>query len=66
MSIILVKMSLTQPISCSNLTIETLEQDVKCSNSIIETPKRRHLRHSSAFIICSSVSIVNYEQANAG
>ena len=50
MSIALVKISLTQPISCSNLTIETLEQDVKCSNSIIKTPKRRHLSHSSAFI----------------
>ena len=59
MSIALVKMSLTQPISCSNLTIETLEQDVKCSNSITKTPKRRHLRHSSAFIVVNFENILH-------
>ena len=46
-----IALSLTQPITSPNLTIETLEQDVKCSNSIIKTPKRRHLRHSSVFIV---------------
>ena len=66
----------TQPaITCSNLTIETLEQRCEtCSNLTIKPPKRRQWRCFGGFIVkfepishlCSSVSIVNFEQVNAG
>ena len=60
---------------CSKLTIETLEQRCeKCSKLTIKTPKRRHWRRFGVFIVnfeyfshlFSSVSIVNFEQVNAG
>ena len=36
-------MSSSQPaITCSKLTIETLEQEVKCSKLTIKMPERRH------------------------
>ena len=62
-------------ITCSKLTMETLEQKCEiCSQLTIKTPKRRHWRHFGVFIVnfehishrCSSVSIVNFEQVNAG
>ena len=66
----------TQPaITCSKLTIETLEQRCEiCSKLTIKTPKRRHWRRFDVFIdnfehishLCSSVSIVNCKQVNAG
>ena len=61
-------------ITCSKLTIETVEQRREiCSKLTINTPKRRHWRRFSVFIVnfehishlCSSVSILNYEQVNA-
>ena len=62
---------LTQPaITCSKLTTETLERRCEiCSKLTIKTPKRRHF---GVFIVnfelishlCSSVSIVNFEQVN--
>ena len=66
----------SQPaITCSKLTIETLEQWCEiCSDLTIKTPKRPHCRHFGVFIInferisrlCSIVSIFNFEQVNAG
>ena len=47
-------------ITCSNLTTETLKQGVKCSKLTIKIPERTYFTH------CFSVSIVNFEQANAG
>ena len=67
---------ITKPaITCSKLTIETLEQRCEiCSKLTIKTPKRRHWCLIGVFIanfqhilhLCSSVSIVNFEQLNAG
>ena len=67
---------LTQPaVTCSKLPIETLEQRCEiCSKLTIEPPKRRHWRRFADFIVnfehishlCSSVSIVNFKQLNAG
>ena len=57
------------------LTIETLEQRCEiCSKLTIKTSKRRHWVRFGVFIVnfghishlCSSVSIVNIEQVNAG
>ena len=66
----------TQPtITCSKLTIETLEQRCEiCSKLTIKPPERRHWRRSGGFIInfehishlCSSVSIVKLKHVNAG
>ena len=61
-------------ITCSKLTIGTLEQKCKIYSELtIKTPKRRHWRRFSDFVnfehisqLCSSVSIVNFEQVNAG
>ena len=62
-------------ITCSKLTIETLEQRCEiCSKLTIKPPKRRQWRRFGGFIVnfehisqlCSSVSIVNFEQVNAG
>ena len=59
----------------SKLTIETLEQRCEiCLKLTIKTPKRRHWRRFDVFIVnvehishlCSSVSINNFEQVNAG
>ena len=36
-------------ITCSKLTIETLEQGVKCSNLAIKIPERRHWHRSGIF-----------------
>ena len=38
-------------ITCSKLTIETLDQGVKCSKLTIKTPQRRHSRRSGVFIV---------------
>ena len=67
---------ITQPtFTCSKLTIETLEQRCEvCSKLTIKPPKRGHWRRFCSFIdkfehishLCSSVSIVNFEQVNAG
>ena len=67
---------LTQPaITCSKLPIETLEQRCEiCSKLTINPPKRCHWRRFGGFIVnfeyvsylCSGVSIVNFEQINAG
>ena len=60
-------------ITCSKLTIETLEQRCEiCSKLTIKPPKRHH--RFGGFIVnfehishlCSTVSIVNFEQVNAG
>ena len=69
-------MTLTQSaITCSKLTIETLEQRCEiCSELTIKPPKRRQWRRFGGFIVnfehisqlCSSVSIVNFEQVNPG
>ena len=66
----------SQPaIICSKLIIKTQEQrDEICSKLTIKTPKRRHWRRFHVFIVnfehishlCSSVSIVNFEQVNPG
>ena len=62
-------------ITCSKLTIETLELRCEiCSKLTIKTPKRRHWCCFGVFIVnfehisqlCSSVSIVNFEQVNTG
>ena len=62
-------------ITCSKLTIETLEQRCEiCSKLTKKPPKRRHWRRFGSFIVnfehishlCSSVSNVNFEQVNAG
>ena len=69
--------SKTQPvITCSNLTTETLEQRCEvCSKLIMKTPRRRHWRRRFGIFtvnfehishLCSSVSLVNFEQVNAG
>ena len=56
--------------TCTKLTIETLEQRCEiCSKLTIKTPKRRHWRRFHVFIVnfehishlCFSVSIVNFE-----
>ena len=70
------EIQIIQPaITCSKLTIRTLEQEVKiCSKLTIKTPERRQWRHSGVFIVnfehiftpCSSVSSVNFEQVDAG
>ena len=61
-------------ITCSKLTMETLEQKCEiCSQLTIKTPKRRR-RRFGVFIVncehishlCSSVSIVNFEQVDGG
>ena len=61
--------------TCSKLTIETAEQRCEiCSKLTIKTPKRRYWRRFGVFIVnfehishpCSSDSIVNFEQINAG
>ena len=68
---------LTQPeITCSKLTIETLEQSCEiCSKLTIRTPKRRHYWRRFGVLnvnfehishLCSSVFIDNFEQVNAG
>ena len=73
---------ITQPaFTCSKLTTEALEQRCEiCSKLTIKTPKRRYwrrfgvLRRFGVFIVnfehishlCSIVSIVNFEQLNAG
>ena len=66
---------LNQPATtCSKLAIETLEQRCEiCSKLTIKTPKRLHWRRFGVFIVnfqhmpylCSSVSIINFEQVNA-
>ena len=62
-------------ITYSKLTIETPEQRCEiCSELTIKPPKRHHWRRFGGFIVnfehilhlCSSVSIVNFEQVNAG
>ena len=65
-------MFLTHPaISCSKLAIETLEQRCEiCSKLTIKLPKRCQWRRFGSFIVnfehishlCSSVSIVDFEQ----
>ena len=67
---------LTQPaFTCSKLAMETLEQRCEiCSKLIIKPPKLRQWRRFGGFIVnfehishfCFSVSIVNFEQVNAG
>ena len=61
--------------TCSKLTIETLEQGCEIGSKLtIKTPKRRHWRRFGVFTVnfehisqlCSSVSIVNFEYVNAG
>ena len=66
----------SQPaITCSKLTIKTLEQRCEiCLKLTIKPPKRHHWRPFGGFIVnfedilhlCSSVSIVNFEKVNAG
>ena len=66
----------SQPaITCLKLAKETLEQGCEiCSKLTIKTPKRHHWRRFGVFIVnfehishlCSSVSIVNFEQVNDG
>ena len=68
--------TISQPaITCSNLVTETLEQRCEiCSQLTIKTPKRRHWCRFGVSIVnfeyisylCSSVSIFNFEQVNAG
>ena len=62
-------------ITCSKLAIETPEQRCEiCSKLTIKPPKRRHWHRFGGFIVnfehishlFSSVSIVNFEQVNAG
>ena len=45
-------------ITCSKLTIETLEQCVKCSKLTIKTPERRHWRHQNDAIGVVLVSLL--------
>ena len=61
-------------ITCSKLTIETLEQRCEIFSKLtIKTPKRHQWRRFGVFIVifehishlCSNVSIVNFEQVNA-
>ena len=71
-----ISVSSTQPtLTCSELTIETLEQRCEiCSKFAITTPKRRQWRPFGVFIVnfehishlYSSVSIVNFEHVIAG
>ena len=68
--------TLTQSaITCSNLTIETLEQRCEiCSKLTVKPTKQRYWHHFGGFIVnsehishlFSSVSILNFEQVNAG
>ena len=62
-------------ITYSKLTIETLEEGYEiCSKLKIKTPKRHHWRCFGVFTVnfehishlCSSFSIVNFEQVNSG
>ena len=62
-------------ITCSKLTIETPEQSCEiCSKLTIKPPTRRLWRRFGGFIVnfehishlFSTVSIVNFEQVNAG
>ena len=62
-------------ITCSKLTIETLKQRCGiCSKLTVKPPKQRQLHRFGGFIVnfghisylCSSVSIVNFEQVNPG
>ena len=62
-------------ITCSKLTIETPEQSCEiCSKLTIKPPKRRRWCRFGGFIVnfehishlFSTVSIVNFEQVNAG
>ena len=62
-------------ITCSKLTIETIEQRCERCSTLTKKPlKRRQWRRFVGFIVnfehilhlCSSVSIVNFEQVNAG
>ena len=47
--------------------METLEQGVKYEVILtIKTPERRRWKRCKYFTPCSSVSIVNFEQVNAG
>ena len=71
---ITIKSSTLPAFTCSKFTIETLEQGCEiCSKLTIKTPKRRQWRRFGVFIVnfehishlCSSVSIVNFEQVNA-
>ena len=65
----------TQPvITCSKLTIETLEKRCEiCSKLRIKPPKQCHWRRFGGIIVnfehishlCSSISVVNFEQVNA-
>ena len=65
---------LSQPvITCSKLTIETLEQRCEiCSKLTVKTPKRRQWGHTfvgrlfGVSHFCSSISIVDFEHVNAG
>ena len=50
-------------IACSKLTIETLKQGVKMFKVSNKGNRTRPLAY---FTSCSSVSIVNFEQVNAG
>ena len=61
-------------ITCSKLTIETLELRCEiCSKLTIKKRKRRHWRRFGVFTVnfeyishlCPSVSIANFEQVNA-
>ena len=62
-------------VTCSKLAIETLKQRCEiCWKLTIKPPKRRHLRRFDDFNVnfehishlCSTVSIVNFKQVNAG
>ena len=65
---------MTQPaITCSKLTIET-EQGCEIRSKLTIKPPKRRWRRFGGFIVnfenishlCSSVSIANFEQVNAG
>ena len=67
-------MILQPVITCLKLTVETLEQKCEiCSKLTIKTPKQRHWHRFGVFVVnfehisylCSTVSIVNFEQVNA-
>ena len=61
---------ISQPaITCSKLTIETLEQGVKYVKKLtVKTPKRRHWRRSGVLIVNFehiSLLVLDFEQINA-
>ena len=56
------KLHLTRQLTCSKLTIETLEQGVKYANGVVVVPLLLTL---NIFHTCSSVSIVTFEHVNA-